>query len=159
MKVKETIELIKLQNKVDIELDKAIKLIAPIVATGKKLTKRETKKAEALLKENNLDIRVYLSRDYFSYLKLFHTNRLVQIKDNNSDYQYTAYINDDSRSIMLDKEEISLSLEELNKYDRETEVITEEQIKSNIKEMTSIKEQIKALESKKWDIKYRSYLE
>ena len=159
MKVKETIELIKLQNKVDIELDKAIKLIAPIVATGKKLTKRETKKAEALLKENNLDIRVYLSRDYFSYLKLFHTNRLVQIKDNNSDYQYTAYINDDSRSIMLDKEEISLSLEELNKYDRETEVITEEQIKSNIKEMTSIKEQIRALESKKWDIKYRSYLD
>ena len=149
-----TINIIKKQNEIDILLDKALKLIEPLV-TDKKITKRETDKANNLLKLNKIAISVYIRKyDYMNNrLELLAQDRSISGVE-----ESTIHIKEDSRSLYLDDYNL-ITLEYYQKQYSNIKKITEKQIIFNINKMNTINKKIDELENSKRDIKYKSYLE
>jgi len=149
-----TINIIKKQNEIDILLDKALKLIEPLV-TDKKITKRETDKANNLLKLNKIAISVYIRKyDYMNNrLELLAQDRSISGVE-----ESTIHIKEDSRSLYLDDYNL-ITLEYYQKQYSNIKKITEKQIIFNINKMDTINKKIDELENSKRDIKYKFYLE
>lgn len=152
------------QSLIDRDFDKALDVIAPCVCTGKKITQREIKKAQTALdqafgKRSSVDgeyqyslISVSLSKGYFNQVNLFHQDRSIQGN------QQTHYIHDDQRSINCDSDTGAITAEEMARYKRNKNVITEEEAQALIEQHNALEEQIKALKDQQSEIQYHYYL-
>lgn len=150
-------KMIKKQIEVYLELEKACRLIEPILATGKKITKREIDKANELIKKelgtlkNNTNVGrvyVYLVKDYFKQVKLLAQDRSI------TDNELTYYVGSDSKRISLDNETCSINLKEYKLYYSDIKDRSEKQIEQDIAEYERLSAEIEALKKKQSEIPF-----
>jgi len=160
---RQTINLIKKQIDVYVELDKATQLIEPVVATGKKLTKREVNKAnEMLLKEFGLlgkhkvaKITCYLSREFsFRKLIIFNQDRSIRDEADSNGYCSTSYVTDYTKTIYLDDELGSITLDKYRDYYANPKQMTVKQIQASIDKFKALEEKRKKLEDEQRELDY-----
>lgn len=159
-------KLVQKNQKVKKDINEILVLIEPLVAAGRKITKREIDKAQALVNLNYgtaegtdwqgvvksyPNYRVYLVKDnYFKTLKIRATDRHITDGENN------YYIPDDERSIYLDNDTTSIDPEGYKRYIQNDVVIpSDREIEEEILEYQRLNKEIKALEDSKSLLKYR----
>lgn len=148
------INLTLLQNNIDIELQNSLRVIAPIIA-GKKVTKREVDKCKVALLERNYNVSVYLKKESYSkILVLMAIDRSIP----DANREGALYAHDNSLHIYLDNESTSITSQELERYKRGIDAISESEVIANIELYNNLSMQIKELETQRSSIKYNSYL-
>lgn len=158
-------KLIVKQSQVDRDLDKAIKVIEPLVTSGKKITKREIDKMQIALNEvfgtrpisedaegkHYSIVHVWLKKDYFTTVNLMHRKRSIQEKN------LTSYISNYTREIYLNRETGAvedMDNKNLDRYLRNNPVLTEKQAQTMIDKYERLEQKIRALQSQQSSINY-----
>ena len=147
------VKMIVKQSQVFETLNKAMDIVEPIFATGKKITKREINKADNVLE--SLKVKCWLSKGYISYLKLYAQDRSIQGDPDQNGISSTYYVDDYEKSIMLDSETGGVSLEEYRKCKSNYKAITEAQAQKHIDQYNKLQAKIDALEDEQSKIPYR----
>lgn len=159
-------KLVQKNQRVRKDINEILVLIEPLVATGKKITKREIDKAQVLINssygttdwpswqgvvESYPNYRVYLVKDEWQKtLKIHATDRHITDGENN------YYIPDDERSIYLDNDTTSIDPEGYERYIQDNVTIpSDHEIEREILEYQRLNKEIRALEDSKSLLKYR----
>ena len=155
---KTRLDVLELQSKTNKEFNEVIDIITPIIATGKKITKREIDKANAVILEkfgvaDEWDMAngehktqgfysIWLSKEYFTQITIYARQRYIQEND------HTWYIKDDKRVIYTDGHADSITPEIMARYKYESHYMpTRRQIEKSFNDIDKLKARIKTLEN------------
>lgn len=136
------------QSKVSNKLDKAIELATPILTQAHRITERELKKIDNLLKENKLN-DISTGKEFSEYtatITFYCRDRSIDVKMD--DYTRAFYIKDSTRVIYINAKDRTITAEDLKRYIRNDKILTYAKAMQTIKKYNTMQDQIRELKSK-----------